>query len=224
MPKVMVVDPTPKPTKPMLNLNDVLFSSLCGPAPEVPNRGTTNDWDVRVIERPVNIKQLVAAEGHPGQFIHGRLRQFCMTLWGINGCYTRLKPYVRNGQTTLAVSLVVQNAAGPQRTVAARLKYWSTAGLVFNIPMSNGQYLIFRDVKLITTGRCSTVNGITTVQRLRFLCRQPTPRTVRLFNDLLDSQLRYDAVTEFTREKMREDGFYRRVNPPLRIEDYELQS
>src|SRR4051812_39408291 len=31
-----------------------------------------------------------------------------------------------------------------------------------------------------------------------------------------------DAVNDFTRMKMREDGFYQRINPPLKISDDEL--
>ncbi len=57
-----------------------------------------------------------------------------------------------------------------------------------------------------------------------------TQSEVQLLNDTLFEQLQtpgmekqaIDAVNDFTRTKMREDGFYRRIMPPLKIANDEL--
>ncbi len=57
-----------------------------------------------------------------------------------------------------------------------------------------------------------------------------TQSEVQLLNDTLFEQLQtpgmekqaIDAVNDFTRTKMREDGFYRRIMPPLKISNDEL--
>lgn len=57
-----------------------------------------------------------------------------------------------------------------------------------------------------------------------------TPAETRMVNETLFSQLStpgmekraIDAVNDFTRVKMREDGFYRRIIPPLQIANDEL--
>jgi len=58
----------------------------------------------------------------------------------------------------------------------------------------------------------------------------PTQQEVQLLNETLFEQLdtpgmqkqAIDAVNDFTRTKMREDGFYRRIMPPLTITNDEL--
>lgn len=58
----------------------------------------------------------------------------------------------------------------------------------------------------------------------------PTQQEVQLLNETLFEQLEtpgmqkqaIDAVNDFTRTKMREDGFYRRIMPPLTITNDEL--
>ena len=58
----------------------------------------------------------------------------------------------------------------------------------------------------------------------------PTKQEVQLLNETLFEQLdspgmykqAVDAVNDFTRTKMREDGFYRRIMPPLTITNDEL--
>lgn len=58
----------------------------------------------------------------------------------------------------------------------------------------------------------------------------PTQSEIQLLNDTLFEQLdtpgmqkqAIDAVNDFTRTKMREDGFYRRIMPPLTITNDEL--
>ena len=58
----------------------------------------------------------------------------------------------------------------------------------------------------------------------------PTPAEARMVNEALFEQLgtpglekrAIDAVNDFTRTKMREDGFFRRIIPPLQITNDEL--
>ena len=42
-------------------------------------------------------------------------------------------------------------------------------------------------------------------------------------NDPLLEQAAINAVNDFTRQKMREDGFYRKILPPIQISNYELE-
>jgi hypothetical protein len=60
--------------------------------------------------------------------------------------------------------------------------------------------------------------------------KMPTQQEIQLLNETLFEQLdtpgmqkqAIDAVNDFTRTKMREDGFYRRIMPPLTITNDEL--
>jgi hypothetical protein len=60
--------------------------------------------------------------------------------------------------------------------------------------------------------------------------KMPTQQEIQLLNETLFEQLdtpgmqkqAIDAVNDFTRTKMREDGFYRRIIPPLTITNDEL--
>jgi hypothetical protein len=60
--------------------------------------------------------------------------------------------------------------------------------------------------------------------------QMPTQQEIQLLNETLFEQLdtpgmqkqAIDAVNDFTRTKMREDGFYRRIMPPLTITNDEL--